>query len=81
MSERAALKRWTWLQLKPNVDPIPRLTDYYGPDEQELKASELREQADRELLQKMLDADDALAGAHAENRCTLKGCRYSWFSE
>lgn len=50
-----------------DIDPIPRLTDYYGPDEQELKANELREQADRELLQKMLDADDALAGAHAEN--------------
>jgi ParB-like chromosome segregation protein Spo0J len=45
----------------------PNLTEYYGPDEQELKANELREQADRELMQKMLDADDALALAHAEN--------------
>lgn len=45
----------------------PNLAEYYGPDEQELKANELREQADRELLQKMLDADDAMAVAHAEN--------------
>lgn len=44
----------------------PNLTEYYGPDEAELKANELAEQADRELMQKMLDSDDALATAHSE---------------
>jgi ParB-like chromosome segregation protein Spo0J len=44
----------------------PHLAEYYGPDEAELKANELAEQADRELMQKMLDSDDALATAHSE---------------
>jgi len=44
----------------------PILTQYYGPDEAELKANELAQQADLELLNKMLEADDALATAHAE---------------
>jgi hypothetical protein len=44
----------------------PVLTQYYGPDEAELKANELAQQADLELLNKMLEADDALATAHAE---------------
>lgn len=48
------------------VDPTPPLTQDYGPDANELKAMELAEQADREMLAKMLESDDALATAHAE---------------
>lgn len=44
----------------------PELTQYYGPDEAELRANELAEQADREMLNKMLEADDALATAYEE---------------
>ena len=44
----------------------PILTQYYGPDEAELKANELAQQADLEALNKLLEADDALAEAHAE---------------
>jgi hypothetical protein len=49
-----------------STDPKPSLTQDYGPDADELKAMELAEQADREMLAKMLEADDALAAAHAE---------------
>lgn len=48
------------------ADPKPVLTQDYGPDEQELKANELAQQADLETLNKMLEADDALATAHTE---------------
>lgn len=48
------------------ADPKPVLTQDYGPDEQELKANELAEQADRETFNKMLESDDALATAYAE---------------
>lgn len=52
---------------KPIIAPErPRLTEDYGPSEAELKAMELSEQADRELLNKMLEADDAMALLHAE---------------
>lgn len=44
----------------------PVLTQYYGPEEAELKANELAQQADLEALNKLLEADDALATAHAE---------------
>lgn len=54
------------IELHPEADPIPRLTEDYGPDENELKAMELAEQADRELLNKMLEADDAMALLHAQ---------------
>lgn len=54
------------IELHPNSDPIPILTENYGPDEAELKANELAEQADRELFNKMLEADDALATAYEE---------------
>ncbi len=54
---------------KPIIAPErPRLTEDYGPDEAELKAMELAHQADLELLNKMLEADDALAVSHAENK-------------
>ena len=51
---------------KPIAPERPRLTEDYGPNEAELKAMELAEQADRELLNKMLEADDAMALLHAE---------------
>jgi hypothetical protein len=54
------------VELHPDADPTPSLTQDYGPDEQELKANELAHQADLEALNKMLESDDALATAHAE---------------
>lgn len=56
----------TGVNSTPESDPKPVLTQDYGPDEQELKANELAQQADLETLNKMLEADDALATAHAE---------------
>ena len=50
----------------PDSDPKPSLTQDYGPDEQELKANELAQQADLEAMNKLLESDDALATAHAE---------------
>jgi hypothetical protein len=47
-------------------DPKVELTQDYGPDEQELKANELAQQADLEALNKLLESNDALATAHAE---------------
>lgn len=52
--------------LTEEAEAKPVLTQDYGPDEQELKANELAQQADLETLNKMLEADDALATAHAE---------------
>jgi hypothetical protein len=52
--------------LHPDADPTPSLTQDYGPDEQELKANELAQQADLATLNKLLESDDALATAHAE---------------
>lgn len=54
------------VELHPDADPKPSLTQDYGPDEQELKANELAHQADLEALNKLLESDDALATAHAE---------------
>ena len=48
------------------ADPKVVLTQDYGPDEQELKANELAQQADLDALNKLLESDDALATAHAE---------------
>ena len=48
------------------ADPKVELTQDYGPDEQELKANELAQQADLEAMNKLLESDDALATAHAE---------------
>lgn len=48
------------------AEPKPVLTQDYGPDEAELKANELAEQADREVFNKMLESDDALATAYEE---------------
>jgi ParB-like chromosome segregation protein Spo0J len=52
--------------LPKEVFEKPILTQYYGPDEQELKANELAQQADLEAMNKLLESDDALATAHAE---------------
>jgi hypothetical protein len=48
------------------AEPKVELTQDYGPDEQELKANELAQQADLEAMNKLLESDDALATAHAE---------------
>ena len=48
------------------TDPKVELTQDYGPDEAELKANEMAQQADLEALNKLLESDDALATAHAE---------------
>lgn len=54
---------------KPIIAPErPRLTEDYGPSESELKAMELSQQADQELMNKMLEADEALAVSYAENK-------------
>lgn len=53
---------------KPIAPERPRLTEDYSPDEAELKANELAHQADLELLNKMLEADEALAISYAENK-------------
>jgi hypothetical protein len=47
-------------------DPKVELTQDYGPDEQELKANELAQQADLEAMNKLLESNDVLATAHAE---------------
>jgi ParB-like chromosome segregation protein Spo0J len=49
-----------------DAEPKPVLTQDYGPDEAELKANELAEQADRETFNKMLESDDKLATAYEE---------------
>lgn len=54
------------IKSQAEIDPIPRLTEYYGPDEAELRANELAEIADREMINKMLEADDVLATAYEE---------------
>lgn len=50
----------------PFTDPKPPLTQDFGPDENELRAMELSEQADRDAMAKLLESDDALATAHEE---------------
>jgi ParB-like chromosome segregation protein Spo0J len=59
-SEQAAVK------LADDVEPAPPATKDYGPSEEELKANELAEQAERETFNKMLEADDKLAAAYEE---------------
>ena len=44
----------------------PILTQYYGPEEEELKANELAAEADREWINKLLESDDGLKDAHTE---------------
>lgn len=44
----------------------PDLNNGAAPDEEELRANELALQADMDVMYKMLEADDALATAHAE---------------
>lgn len=44
----------------------PILTKYYGPEEEELKANELAQQADFAAWNKMLEDDDALATSFTE---------------
>lgn len=44
----------------------PSLTQDYGPSSEELEANERAEQADRDLIAKMLDSDDTLKTLHEE---------------
>ena len=44
----------------------PPMVDGSEPDEAELRANEMAMQADRELMNKLLDSDDALKTAHEE---------------
>lgn len=47
-------------------EPKPSILDGTEPSEDELKANEMAMQADLDALNKLLEADDALATAHAE---------------
>ena len=51
---------------KVESDSTLPLDQDYGPDEDELKAMELAEQADRQMFIKLLESDDAFAVAHKE---------------
>lgn len=48
------------------TEPKPSLHNGHEPSEEELRANELAMQADRELLNNLLDSDDALKTAHEE---------------
>lgn len=50
----------------PKTAPADEVPAYDGPDEAELRAAELQEQADQEAFNKLLLADDKLAAAYAE---------------
>lgn len=50
----------------PKLAPADEELAYDGPDEAELRAAELQEQADQEAFNKLLLADDRLATAYAE---------------
>ena len=50
----------------PKTAPADEVPAYEGPDEAELRAAELQEQADQEAFNKLLLADDKLATAYNE---------------
>lgn len=50
----------------PKAAPVEEAPAYDGPDEAELRAAELQEQADQEAFNKLLMADDKLAAAYEE---------------
>ena len=52
--------------VKPSLDLIEPSTDGSSPDAAELHANEMAMQADRELMNKLLDSDEPLKIAHAE---------------
>ncbi len=54
--------------IKFQSDDVPPSAQEYGPSEEELKANELAQQADMEMLNKMLESDDALKLAVEENK-------------
>jgi hypothetical protein len=66
LEKRMAKDEGSGVNSTPTSDPKPSLTQDYGPDEQELKANELAQQADLEAMNKLLESDDALSTAHAE---------------
>lgn len=50
----------------PKAAPVEEAPEYDGPDEAEIRAAELQEQADQEAFNKLLLADDKLATAYNE---------------
>lgn len=50
----------------PKAAPVEEAPAYDGPDEAEIRAAELQEQADQEAFNKLLLADDKLATAYNE---------------
>lgn len=63
----STLKAGDIVPVQPSdADPKVSLTQDYGPDEAELKAMELSQQADQAIFSKMLESDDALKLAHTE---------------
>lgn len=50
----------------PKAAPVNEVPVYDGPDEAEIRAAELQEQADQEAFNKLLLADDKLAVAYEE---------------
>lgn len=54
------------MRAAPKTAPADEVPAYDGPDEAELRAAELQEQADQEAFNKLLLADDKLATAYNE---------------
>ena len=52
--------------LHPGSDSFEPVSEIFAPDDDELRANELAEKADRELLNKLLDASEPLAVAYEE---------------
>ncbi|MFA9288059.1 hypothetical protein ACCQ08_25000 [Comamonas sp. SY3] len=51
---------------EPEADVFEKLGEVFGPSEEELRAHELQEQADRAALDKLMESDDKLETAYAE---------------
>jgi hypothetical protein len=47
-------------------DASPAVGDSFGPDDDEMEATEIAHQADIEMMYKLLESDDALKTAHEE---------------
>jgi hypothetical protein len=54
------------IKLHPGSDSFEPVSEIFAPDDDELRANELAEKADRELLNKLLDASEPLAVAYEE---------------
>lgn len=65
-TQKAAKPLRTATEPAPKAAPADEVPAYDGPDEAELRAAELQEQADQEAFNKLLLADEKLAAAYAE---------------